>query len=57
MENKLTYGNCETLEEYIEYKRQRSREWYQRNREHKKAYQREYYRRKKLAAANEKLES
>ena len=47
----MTPADCVTLADYYEYKRQVSREWYQRNREHKKAYQREYYRRKKMEDA------
>lgn len=47
----LSPKDCETLEDYYEYKRQCSREWYKKNRDYKIAYQREYYRKKKLEDA------
>ena len=47
----------ETLEQYREYLRENSRKWYANpeNAEKKKAYQREYYKKKKLKEAEENL--
>lgn len=51
----MTPRDCTTLEDYYEYKRQVSREWYRKNRDRKKAYQREYYRKKKMEDAKNSL--
>lgn len=45
----------ETLEEYRRHLRQNSKNWYEKNKEKKKAYQREYYAKKKLKEAENNL--
>ena len=44
-----------TIEEYREYMRENTKKWYAnpKNAEKKRTYQREYYKRKKLEAAEE----
>lgn len=46
-----------TIEEYREYMKENSKRWYAdpKNAEKKKAYQREYYKKKKLKEAKESL--
>lgn len=44
-------GDCVTLEDYYEYKRYLAKKWYEEHREYKIAYQKEYYKRKKLEDA------
>lgn len=46
-----------TIEEYRSYMKENSRKWYANpeNAEKKKAYQREYYKRKKIEAVKEDL--
>ena len=45
----------ETLEQYRKHLRRNSKKWYEANKEKKKAYQREYYAKKKLKEAEENL--
>lgn len=49
----IKYKDITTIEEYKEYNRKMYNEWYKKNRERKKEYQRNYYYKKKL----EKLQS
>ena len=39
----IKYKDIQTLEEYKEYNRQKSREWYKRNKEKKDQYSKDYY--------------
>ena len=41
--NAIQHKDIQTIEEYKEYKRQKAREWYQRNKEKKDQYSRDYY--------------
>ena len=46
MENRkdlFSIHDCETLEDFRELQRQRSRRWYQANKERKKEYTKQYY--------------
>ena len=45
----------ENLEQYREHLRRNSKKWYEANKEKKKAYQREYYAKKKLKEAENNL--
>ena len=40
---KIQHKDIKTIEEYKEYKRQKAREWYLRNKEKKDQYSRDYY--------------
>lgn len=52
-ENKINFSDIQTMEEYREYMRQQSKEWYKKNSEKKKAYSKAYYQKKKLEKAKE----
>ena len=39
--------NFNTYEEYLQYKREKASDWYKKNKERKKEYQRNYYKLKK----------
>lgn len=39
----IQHKDIKTIEEYKEYKRQKAREWYKRNKERKDQYSRDYY--------------
>ena len=52
-ENKINFSDIQTIEEYREYIRQQSKEWYKKNSEKKKAYSKAYYQKKKLEKAKE----
>lgn len=51
MENKINFSDIQSMDEYREYIRQTSREWYKRNSEYKKQYAKAYYQKKKLEEA------
>ena len=38
IENKINFSDIQTMDEYREYIRQTSKEWYKRNAEYKKQY-------------------
>lgn len=57
MENKINFSDIETMDEYREYIRQTSKEWYKRNAEYKKQYAKTYYQKKKLKEAKKKLQN
>lgn len=57
MQDKIIFSEITTMEEYKEYIRQRSKDWYRRNAEHKKQYSKAYYQKKKLEKAKELLEN
>ena len=40
---KIQHKDIKTIDEYKEYKRQKAREWYQRNKEKKDKYSKDYY--------------
>ena len=39
----IQHKDIKTIEEYKEYKRQKAREWYKRNKERKDQYSKDYY--------------
>ena len=39
----IQYKDIQTLEEYREYNKQKAREWYQKNKEKKNQYSKDYY--------------
>ncbi len=45
--NLIRYSDIKNLDEYKEYKRQRSKLWYEKNKLKKKLYQKNYYIEKK----------
>ena len=51
--NKINFSEIQTMEEYREYMRQQSKDWYKKNAEKKKAYSKAYYQKKKLENAKE----
>lgn len=57
MENKINFSDIQTMEEYREYIRQTSKEWYKRHSDYKKQYAKAYYQKKKLEKAKEALKN
>ena len=60
MENQnkeIIFSEIETMDEYREYIRQKSKAWYKRNAEYKKQYFKAYYEKKKLEKAKEELKN
>ena len=60
MENQnkeIIFSEIESMEEYSEYIRQKSKAWYKRNSEYKKQYFKAYYQKKKLEKAKESLKN
>ena len=55
--NKINFSDIQTMEEYREYMRQQSKNWYKKNAKKKKAYSKAYYQKKKLEKAKEELEN
>ena len=53
MKDKIIFSEIQTMEEYREYARQTTREWYKRNADYKKQYSKAYYQKKKLEKAKE----
>ena len=51
--NKINFSEIQTMEEYREYCRQQSKNWYKKNVKKKKAYSKAYYQKKKLEKAKE----
>ena len=57
MQEKIIFSEITNMEEYREYIRQTSKDWYKRNAEYKKQYSKAYYQRKKLEKAKETLKN
>ena len=57
MQDKIIFSEIANMEEYREYIRQTSKDWYKRNAEYKKQYSKAYYQRKKLEKAKEELKN
>ena len=57
MQDKIIFSEITNMEEYREYIRQTSKDWYKRNAEYKKQYSKAYYQRKKLEKAKEELKN
>ena len=60
MENQdkeIIFSNIQTIDEYREYIRQKSKAWYKRNAEYKKQYFKTYYQKKNLEKAKESLKN
>ena len=53
----IIFSEIETMDEYREYIRQKSKAWYRRNAEYKKQYFKAYYEKKKLEKAKEELKN
>ena len=57
MQDKIIFSEITNMEEYREYIRQTSKDWYKRNAEYKKQYFKAYYQKKKLEKAKESLKN
>lgn len=57
LENKINFSDIQSMDQYREYIRQKSKEWYKRNSEYKKQYSKAYYQKKKLEKVKEELKN
>lgn len=57
MQDKINFSDIQSMDEYREYIRQKSKDWYKRNSEYKKQYSKAYYQKKKLEKAKEALKN
>ena len=57
MQDKIIFSDIQNMDEYREYIRQKSKDWYKRNSEYKKQYSKTYYQKKKLEKAKETLKN
>ena len=57
MQDKIIFSEIQNMDQYREYIRQTSKDWYKRNAEYKKQYSKAYYQKKKLEKAKEALKN